>query len=804
MTQFALFSTLVLLVPAVSFGNGLLDRAEEQYLQRDYTPAGIKSAYNAKYNFKRVQEKLINQLEGEFARARLLQAAIFLSSADPDSKQLVLQDAGGEAARSLFYFQQKFGRNPYGDRSMTDRGRKIYSDILYWKAEVFTELNLLRNKGYSSDLKRSEEEQQNVIEKGFGCVNGGGSYRYLGKRKRDQKDWAAALKYFRQAYQCTGRLEGIGNWNGWNTLNLVEALDQQGKREEAVAIAKSFLAQSPEQLAPDFIPENRQAQRQIAALLSTWKSGTQKSIPGEFVAKLRPEGVKQFFRNGIRSRAAFQWALGRELNSHVKELIDSDIAVLHQTPNESESEFIERMRKNDLVELIEPNYVFHISQTPNDPRLNESWGLTNAGQQDSNQKPGLPGVDVKAVRAWDISTGSREIIVGVIDTGVDFSHPDLKDNAWVNKSEATGKPGVDDDGNGYIDDINGYDFFANKGEVTDDHGHGTHVAGVIGAKGNDGIGIAGINWKVRIMALRFLGANGGGSLNGAVKAIRYATRMGARLTNNSWGGGDSSEILKAAIREANDAGILFVAAAGNSGENSDVLPEYPAAFDLPNIISVASVNNRGALSNFSNFGRRSVHIGAPGENILSTIPGGYASWSGTSMAAPYVSGVAALLLSKQPGLKAVQVKDQILRTSTPILALRNKTVSGGMVSAYGALTGRTTEDPSDPQDWESQRLAIGTQHPYPAGYRKAFELRVPGATLLTVRFPRFAFEPGYDRVFFSDERGRIVGTWTGVHNGEFSPIVQGEALYLHIVSDASIEEYGLESDQAFFKASRKP
>ena len=241
-------------------------------------------------------------------------------------------------------------------------------------------------------------------------------------------------------------------------------------------------------------------------------------------------------------------------------------------------------------------------------------------------------------------------MVAIIDTGIDYTHPDLAANIWTNPGEIAGD-GIDNDGNGYVDDVHGYDFVNNDGDPMDDHFHGTHTAGTVGAVGNNGVGVTGVNWQVKLMALKFLGASGSGSVSGAVSALEYAVTMGVRLSNNSWGGGGYSQALYDAIKNSQVIGHVFVAAAGNSGVNSDLQPAYPASYDLDNIISVAAIDSSDNLASFSNRGVVTVDLAAPGVAVLSTVlGGGYASYSGTSMATPHVTGAAALALGLSSGL----------------------------------------------------------------------------------------------------------------------------------------------------------
>jgi len=333
----------------------------------------------------------------------------------------------------------------------------------------------------------------------------------------------------------------------------------------------------------------------------------------------------------------------------------------------------------------EPDYqvkALSAGQTiPNDPRFSDLWGLNNTGQSG-----GTPDADIDAPEAWNIATGSSNIIVAVIDTGVDYTHPDLAANMWVNAAEANGIPGVDDDGNGYIDDIHGYDFVNNDGDPMDDHYHGTHCAGTIGAVGNNGQGVAGVCWNVKIMALKFLDSSGSGNTSDAIEAVQYAILMGANLSSNSWGGGSYSQALKDVIDAAGNANQLFVAAAGNSSSDNDISPAYPASYTSENIIAVLATDRYDNMSSFSSYGLTSVDIGAPGSDILSCQPGSnYQYLSGTSMATPHVSGATALIWSFSPSMPYQEVKDLLIQTADKIPALAGRCVSEGRLNLYNAV-----------------------------------------------------------------------------------------------------------------------
>lgn len=387
------------------------------------------------------------------------------------------------------------------------------------------------------------------------------------------------------------------------------------------------------------------------------------------------------------------------------------IELVHLDSSVSVEEAVRRAKEDPRVEYAEPDYfVYAMDTVPNDPLFSQLWGLYSTGCTFCG--PDQQTSSIVAPQAWDITQGSDDIVAVVLDTGADLKHADLAANAWVNPQEIAGN-GIDDDGNGFIDDVNGWNFFDGNNQlftsfVEDEHG--THVSGSIGAVGNNGTGVTGVAWHVKLMSLKFLGGTGvnaGGLTSNAVKGINYAIdirRRGVnvRVINASWGGPKDSQALRDAIAAANDAGILFVCAAGNSGANLDDVPDFPSvnsrspdAFPgaygraLPNVISVAAVDQNGFLASFSNFGHSSVSLAAPGVFILSTVPnGGYDRFSGTSQASPHVAGIAVLLWSQNPSLTPAQVKKRIVDTSEPLPSLVSKTARSGRADAYAALINR--------------------------------------------------------------------------------------------------------------------
>jgi subtilisin family serine protease len=361
---------------------------------------------------------------------------------------------------------------------------------------------------------------------------------------------------------------------------------------------------------------------------------------------------------------------------------------------------ISRVKGLPEVEFAEPNYIYTHSSTSNDTYFTNGslWGMYGATTSPSNQ------FGSGAATAWaNNKTGSATVYIGIIDEGYMYTHEDLATNAGVNPGEIAGN-GIDDDGNGYVDDVYGWDFDGNNNTVFDgvDDDHGTHVAGTIGAVGGNKKGVAGVVWNVKMMNAKFLGKRGGTTAN-AIKAVDYftdlKTRHGINLvaTNNSWGGGGFSQALFDAIERANAAGILFIAAAGNGGsdgvgDNNDTTPHYPSSYTNSNIIAVASITSSGAISSFSNYGVTSVDLGAPGSAIWSTLPksskgkvtSGYGSYSGTSMATPHVAGAAALYAASNPGATAAQIKTAILNAVVlPTASLTGKCTTGGRLNVSG-------------------------------------------------------------------------------------------------------------------------
>ncbi len=351
--------------------------------------------------------------------------------------------------------------------------------------------------------------------------------------------------------------------------------------------------------------------------------------------------------------------------------------LLKLSNSDDPKEVKEKYQQEPDVVYAEPNYVVTNALIPGETSFSKLWGLHNTGQTG-----GTPDADIDAPEAWDLCTGSEGVIIAVIDTGVDYNHPDLAGNIWTNPGEIAGN-GIDDDHNGYIDDIHGWDFYFNDNNPFDDNGHGTHCAGTIGAIGNNGKGITGVMWQVKIMPLKFMNYAGSGYASDAGKAILYANKMGASVMSNSWGGANYSITLANAINSSHG---LVVCAAGNDAINIDSAPFYPASYAFPQVLSVAASTKTDTLASFSNYGTNSVDIAAPGELIYSTLPNGsYGTLSGTSMATPHVAGLAGLLYAYHPGLTYTEAKSAIMASVDEKTSLNGKIGTGGRINAYQAL-----------------------------------------------------------------------------------------------------------------------
>jgi subtilisin family serine protease len=390
--------------------------------------------------------------------------------------------------------------------------------------------------------------------------------------------------------------------------------------------------------------------------------------------------------------------VAQEADADVIEAIGQNGAQRVHSRSLDAASLVQTLRRRGDVVYAEPNYVLHADTTPNDTYIGLLWGLINNGQAIGGQA-GVAGADISADSAWNVTTGSQNFVVGVVDTGVQYSHPDLAANIWSAPSAFSVTIG------GRMISCaagtHGFNAIAKTCDPLDDNDHGTHVSGTIGAQGNNGLGVAGVNWVTSIMGLKFLDSRGSGSTADAINAIAFAvqvkkvfgTRANVRVLSNSWGGGGFSQALLDEINVAASNDMLFVAAAGNNGTNNDTTPSYPASYNAANIIAVAATDNRDALASFSNYGANSVDLGAPGVSIASTVRSGYAYMSGTSMATPHVSGTAALTLAACPSYTTSDLVRVIQASVDPVASLAAKTMTGGRLNAYKAVTSCTAAPP---------------------------------------------------------------------------------------------------------------
>jgi len=436
-------------------------------------------------------------------------------------------------------------------------------------------------------------------------------------------------------------------------------------------------------------------------------------VPDEVLVKFKTgkAAVAQSFHAQIGAKVAGSLAI-----SNVdRVMLPKDVTV---------SEAVRLYSANPAVEFAEPNYILHFVNNPNDPQFSNQWGHENTGQLG-----GTIDADIDSVEAWDTSVGSDSIVVAITDTGIDLTHPDLVANIWTNPGEdawtdpydpTTGN-GIDDDLNGYVDDWKGYDFNGplplipiRDNDPSDGVGHGTHCAGIVAARGDNGIGVTGVSWNAKIMPLK-IGPDTGLTLTifVAAQAIDYAVANGADIISASWGGLAGINTVRTAIENAHSAGVLFVAAAGNYGTDNDgLLKFYPASFDLANIIAVYATDDDDALADFSNFGRTKVDVSAPGVAILSTMPTyevylnqhpyyygmNYDYLDGTSMATPFVAGALAVLMSHYPTETHMETRDRLFSGVNQIPALDGNTVTGGRINLNNSITSSYPDFPDDDQD----------------------------------------------------------------------------------------------------------
>lgn len=387
--------------------------------------------------------------------------------------------------------------------------------------------------------------------------------------------------------------------------------------------------------------------------------------------------------------------LTAQLNDEVEDRIESvdGLDVIEDEDGTNAADVLAQYRALPEVEYAEANSAITLDHDDagrkhvhaDDEMFLRQWGLFNNGQSG-----GQAGADISAMRAWAMTRGSGQVVVAVLDSGVDYTHPDLVNNIWT-RPEIIKAYEDEDLTEGAVDDQHGFNVVEDNGDPMDRNGHGTHCAGIIGAEGGNGIGITGVNWNVKIMPLRFMDGDGAGTTKDAIEAINYVidrkrAGVNVRIISASWGSTARSRALEDVIRKADDEGILFVAAAGNASTDNDQTPHYPSSYNLGNVVSVAATNRNDQLASFSNYGATSVNVAAPGEEILSTwLEHGFSEKKGTSMATPFVAGVAALILSQNPKMSVDDLRAKLLRSVDPLPSLKGKVSSGGRINAAKAV-----------------------------------------------------------------------------------------------------------------------
>jgi len=385
-----------------------------------------------------------------------------------------------------------------------------------------------------------------------------------------------------------------------------------------------------------------------------------------------------------------------QFNDDVEDRIESvdGLDVIEDEDGNSAAEVVAQYRALPEVEYAEANSKITLDHEDagrkhvhaDDEMFFRQWGLSNTGENG-----GKAGADISAMRAWAVTRGSDQVVVAVLDSGVDYTHPDLVNNIWTRPEIIKAYQDDDLTSDGPVDDLHGFNVVDDNDDPMDNNGHGTHCAGIIGAEGGNGIGIAGVNWNVKIMPLRFMDGDGAGTTKDAIEAINYVidrkrAGVNVRIISASWGSTTRSRALEDVIRKAHEEGILFVAAAGNASSDNDQTPHYPSSYNLGNVVSVAALNRNDQLASFSNYGAKSVHVAAPGEEILSTwLEHSFSEKKGTSMATPFVAGVAALILSQNPKMSVDDLRAKLLKSVDPVPSLKGRVTSGGRINAAKAV-----------------------------------------------------------------------------------------------------------------------
>lgn len=483
---------------------------------------------------------------------------------------------------------------------------------------------------------------------------------------------------------------------------------------------------------------------------------------------------------------------------------------------DNEPQVAKELLDDSVVQVAEPNYLVHTytetgkrgvqSPVPRDPRWLQLWGLKNYGQDAPDGAEGKKSADIGALEAWGITKGNRDVVVAIIDTGIDYNHPDLRDNVWKNDAEISGMDGIDDDGDGWVDNKYGWDFCSGlreqlyhgkKGDPDpmDDNGHGTHVAGTIGGVGNNRTGVVGVNWQVRMVGLKFLNNGGSGAMGDAVRAFEYILdqiKHGRKIDviNASWGGGARNKVIEAMIRAVGEKGVLFVTAAGNDAENNDMRESFPANYKMETSMAVAATDNRDQLAGFSNFGYENVDIAAPGVAITSTFPlelarktpnpEPYRTLSGTSMATPHVVGAAALVLAAEPNLrgKPAELKKRLLDSVEWLPQLAARVASGGRLNVARAVLGQNGTSPISQTGWVEESYSLETPFQPTEKIDRAWKIQKAGARSLQLHLASSMIDAPFDAAVLYDGLFRVITPLPAEAKDEWLPPVAGDTAYI--------------------------
>lgn len=454
-----------------------------------------------------------------------------------------------------------------------------------------------------------------------------------------------------------------------------------------------------------------------------------------------------------------------------------------------------------FITFLSINANARTSLSPQDPDFAKEWWLHNTGQIDNDGQVGTVGADIKMLEALEIYSPKKEVILAIIDSGLDLRHEDIdEENLWVNQAEKNGIPGVDDDQNGYIDDIHGWNMVHQNADIQDNLYHGTHVGGMIAAISNNDKGIFGRVPGVRLMIVKIWDKGGDIFSTHVGEAVRYACDNGAQILSNSYGTPSANQATKEAIEYCQSKGVLFVGAAGNVGQNLDLTADYPSSFNFDNQIVVGASDNQDGRATFSNYGDI-VDLFAPGKDIYSLVPNNkYKYLSGTSEACPLVALSAAMTLAQNPQLSWKELKERLIMSGDQFKRLKKWSNNGRRLNLYNALEGQEgialTE--YDFEKWSSESVTIESPHPYPRRTTIEIKHKQAAAKRFRLHFSRFELS-NYDTVVIKDEKGEIIERYNGDQLPFWTQVIEGNSASITLTSGSSPLKYGYLIDQIQFE-----